>query len=191
MDPDEEENIFLNGFPVGGHLQQLQGRLESALSTLRAQCCSRSTEETEDRIRKTEDSGSKSRSGSLNRIREVTKLLAQSRTREAELQDKIDSLKCDISDFTYRVRELESIVDEWRIRYEGESFRCASLIRERESWISEREGGLQRPGTEVCEGLRKRGTASAPASLNLSSGYIPDVCEAFRLANHSPPVFHY
>ena len=92
----------------------LENRLKSALANLRAQIRGRSESEKspshKSEGRNPEDS--LDRAVSLNRARELHKMLMNARTREADLQDEVDRMKSEMAEDRYRIEELEGLVDE-------------------------------------------------------------------------------
>ena len=99
--------------PIGGQGSTIDLRLRAAIGRLRTQCDARRSVTSEIRKKSPESDSSEE----FNRMHAVQDMLIKSRAREADLEDEIDTLKCKLIDSEYRIRELESIVDDWRNQY--------------------------------------------------------------------------
>jgi len=194
---DDVNAMLVNGSPARNQLVALHARLNSALESLRAQCHSRSTDVSQNSS--ADESPGTHRKDSLTRTRELNKQLIQSRTREADLQDEIDALKGEISEYKYRISEVESIVDEWRSRYEVEaehSKKVTSDLESRVFCLRLKVQELVEEKNSMILGEKESKAQILPvssraSSMALSSSYIPDICESFRAAQHALPVFHF
>lgn len=207
---DDVNAMLVNGSPARNQLVILQARLSSAMESLRAQCGSRSTDVSQNSS--ADESPATHRKDSLTRTRELNKQLIQSRTREADLQDEVDALKGEISEYKYRISEVESIVDEWRSRYEVEAenskkvtsdlemrifglrMKVQELMEEKKSILDEKDSkihDLHERWKDAQNSSRLAPVSPKASSMALSSSYIPDICESFRAAQHALPVFHF
>jgi hypothetical protein len=102
----------------GGQTHELESRLRLALTNLRSQILSANRNE-KTFIRDNNNSGDMTEPDpSYNRTRELHKLLIQSRTREANLQDGIDKMKSELCVYRNRIEELESAAETWRLKFE-------------------------------------------------------------------------
>jgi hypothetical protein len=90
----------------------IDARLHTAIRKLRAQCNVGSPTNPERCC------------ASFNPLQDTSKrleafqdILVRARAREADLEDEIETLKCQLTDSQHHIRELESAVDDWRKKY--------------------------------------------------------------------------
>lgn len=124
----------MNGAQIPKRPSLMENRLQNALSNLRSQCRVLSSER---KLSTNSQSSAMDTSTSLTKTRDLQRLLVQARTSEADLQDEVDTMKCEIGDYKFRIRELESIVDEWREKFEREVTKGRTSRDETESRLSD------------------------------------------------------
>lgn len=111
-----------NSTPIKGHsrireCRNLEQRLSDALSNLRSHVHKKPDENSPSWTPNASNSSSSARSSSLQRTRELHKLLVASRMREGQLQDEVTSLKSTIQEQERRMAELERQVNDVKSRY--------------------------------------------------------------------------
>jgi hypothetical protein len=188
------------GFGSRTSLPRADDRLKRAITRLRRECFPRMNSDECERL--SDAPSEKMHAG-------MKTMLLNSRAREADLQDEIDTLKCRISDSEYRVKELESAVDEWRDRYITEREKSQQMIQHNTSptctrndgssvndraeassqtseiWSRDAYSGL-RLSSPVHNGI----VAARPVyDLDLSSTFIPDISTKLSHARLSNMLF--
>lgn len=105
--------------------RDIEKRLSDALSKLREHVSTNNDENSSSIYRDLNETDNldSARSSSIYRTRELNKRLLASRTREAELQDEVDSLKSTIQEQDSRMSELDKKVSELTARYTKEQHR--------------------------------------------------------------------
>ena len=111
----------------------MENRLHIALNNLRSQCRVTSAERTT--AQHVQPSSPRDQPGKITR--DLQRLLVQARSNEADLQDEVDSMKCEIADYKFRIKELEGIVDEWHEKFEREAVKVKSAREELETRLAE------------------------------------------------------
>ena len=189
-------NQLSSGVGSRTSLPRADDRLKRAITRLRRECFPTINSDECERL-----------SGASSEMHAGMKtMLMDSRAREADLQDEIDTLKCRLSDSEYRVKELESAVDEWRDRYIGEMENSKRNVIEnkpsactRIQEVEQVEASCQTSdiwSRDAYSGLRLsspvlNGTVAARRvyDLDLSSTFIPDISTKLSHARLSNMMF--